>query len=295
MIKILTNILGTVSSVYFFRQLASIWMDSRKIVEASGQVVTVHKGWTISKKGDEAHSDNPSTVGPVAAHSFSQDASPSRTTLPPTSTSLSTGQTFEFVDASNPSRARDPDVSKLIRAHAMRDSARRKKRTGEKDRPAASMQSHSQQPLQEPVISTERLQQFMQESIAGQVERSYAVVPFARDPEPSLSAVVHDLINVSSRMYPMEGAFKFNPLSPAQWFHFAQADQALYHALQYTSATYQSLYDGEKQSRRAAYEMSQCIHLLNERLRVDDDVTDGTIAATSCLALVEVRLIEMLK
>lgn len=261
--------------------------SSRRIVEASGQVVTVHKGWTVtsSKKGDEPqfHPNTlPTARQPFPAPSFSNDSSPFQA---PTAGA----QEYEFVDGSDPFRTRDPDVSKLIRAHAMRDSARKKKRGAQREASEGARSRDLQNDSRpETPLSFERLQHYLRNKVEIEVEKSYQTIPYARDPHPSLSAVVHDLINVSSRMYPMESAFRFNPLSPAHWFHFAQADQALYHALQYTSATYQSLYDGEVQSRRAAMEMGKCVGLLNERLQAHDEVSDGTIAATSCLALVEV-------
>jgi hypothetical protein len=286
-----------------------ILMESRKIIEATGQIVTVHKGWTISKKPDELEVESASTghsrTTPYiphessAAHPAPLSKAPRGRQLKPFAT-----RTFEFVDGSDPIRNRDPDVRKLVRAHAMRDSARKKKQR--KDLPKDLQQEDDRRLL--PALRTDDVQDVPNAAmtvfgepklsethvprwIIGEVERSYQIIPFARDLDPSLSAVVHDLINVSSRMYPNEGAFKLNPLSPAHWFHFAQSDQALYHALQYTSATYQSLYDGEKQSKRAALEMAQCMHLLNDRLSDVDDIADGTIGATSCLALVEVIMI----
>jgi hypothetical protein len=45
-----------------------------------------------------------------------------------------TPQHFEFVHGTDPFRNRDPDVRKLVKAHAMRDSARRKKKQWDPER-----------------------------------------------------------------------------------------------------------------------------------------------------------------
>jgi hypothetical protein len=48
---------------------------------------------------------------------------------------------------------------------------------------------------------------------------------------------VNDLAIASSRMYPREPIFKFNPVSPAFWFHFALADKDLFHAVMDAATT----------------------------------------------------------
>jgi len=99
-----------------------------------------------------------------------------------------------------------------------------------------------------------------------------------------MTDLVHDLATASSRMYPRQSIFKFNPVSPVHWFHFALADKALFRAVMYAVSTYSGLFEGAVQSSKATTEFVQCIALVNSGPRVN--ITDGTIAAVSCLGLV---------
>jgi hypothetical protein len=272
----------------------------QNITEASGQVVTVHKGWTNRKKVEVVISEKsqrpkqlPNSSARLSSSSGDDPApsSVSRSSLPKRPKQPVTLPHFEFVHGTNPFRNRDPDVRKLVRAHAMRDSVRRKKQlqdpeNEERDKtlyPGLEFLDGEQRRIQPPVL------------VDDINNRAFRWIP---DPSLSLLSIkldsymtdlVHDLAIVSSRMYPREYVFKFNPVSPEHRFHFALVDKALFHAVMYTVSAYSGLFEGAIESNKAATEFSQCIALVNKRLAGPRmNITDGTIAAVACLAFVEV-------
>lgn len=274
---------------------------NQNITEASGQVVTVHKGWTNRKKADDVNSGNSmrqkqlpnSSVRLSPSSSDEPDpSSSSGSSLPKRPTPPVGPRQFEFVHGTDPFRNRDPDVRKLVRAHAMRDSARRKKQQQDTESEEAEETIYPGIKFLE-----EAKRRFQLPLLVDNVDNR----AFGWTPDPSLSLLsikldpymtdlVHDLATASSRMYPRESIFKFNPISPTHWFHFALADKALLHAVVYTVFAYSGLFEGAVESSKATTEFGQCIALVNKRLAGPRlDITDGTVAAVSCLALVEVN------
>lgn len=102
-------------------------------------------------------------------------------------------------------------------------------------------------------------------------------------------------------MYPFVSSFRFNPVSPAAWFDCALKDDALMHALLYTSSTYFGLLKGVTENKEATVHKGKSISLVKERLdgmsgrgEVVTEVVEMTVRAVSCLAISEVRGLSVL-
>ena len=100
-------------------------------------------------------------------------------------------------------------------------------------------------------------------------------------------------------MWPLEDLMRFNPISPASWFDWALSDEALFHALLYTTSTYAGLIAGSTESKEAILHKGKSMSLVNRRLSqlgtlgFEEDeprIAEGIIGAVSCLAITEVRL-----
>ena len=121
------------------------------------------------------------------------------------------------------------------------------------------------------------------------------------DPHPYLSPIIHHLISVGDAMYPFVSVFRFNPVSPAKWFDCALKDDALFHALLYTTSTYLGLVKGVTENREAILHAGRSVGLLL-RKRIGEVGSmgnfgfegEGTVRAVSCLAISEVCSISFL-
>ena len=91
-------------------------------------------------------------------------------------------------------------------------------------------------------------------------------------------------------MWPLESSLHFNPVSPAGWFDWALSDEALFHALLYTTATYAGLVRGTTESKEAVLHAGLSMKLIGERLGKtlsNGGREEGIIGAVSCLAFTE--------
>lgn len=117
------------------------------------------------------------------------------------------------------------------------------------------------------------------------------------DPHPWLSPIVYHLTAMGDAMYPLVSSFRFNPVSPAAWFDCALKDDALFHAILYTSSTYQGLLSGVTESKEAISHVGKSLTLVNTRLagmsegrEVVSEVVESTVRAVSCLGISEVSV-----
>jgi hypothetical protein len=114
------------------------------------------------------------------------------------------------------------------------------------------------------------------------------------DPHPELSYDIHNMQAIGAAMYPLVASFGFNPVSPASWFDSALQDEALYHALMYTTSTYAGLISGTTESKESMFYVGKSVSTVYKRLK-NMSLNDGlpmeslesTARAVSCLAISE--------
>ncbi|KAF2496782.1 hypothetical protein BU16DRAFT_560099 [Lophium mytilinum] len=279
-------------------------MSLQTIILPPGPLVLVHKGWHHDSK-DSADGLRQSDTGkskrslndvsiPVAKPLLSKSA-PKRSrgerTRPQTALGAAPGRTQDwlFVDATDPLRKRDPGVQKLVRRHVMRDyygdpESREKAKKPRTKSPTASavvaprLEGDPRAMLKECLLSR---------NPPGSATSLYGGgLPFAMKPH------FHKLMNfyiaqIARTLYPLHDTMIFNPAHKF-WFPLALTDEALFRALLYVSALGLTTLPGSKAS---ASEDSTSLTrplfgLLSRRLNDLSKVSDATIGAISCLAMV---------
>jgi hypothetical protein len=103
---------------------------------------------------------------------------------------------------------------------------------------------------------------------------------------PSAHALLSNYLTyASSRMFPVGSSLKTSPLKSPDWFHFAVADPAMFHAMLYAAATYLALLEGKSESKDTIYHQNQTILILQNRLNTSkQEFDDSALGAISCLA-----------
>ncbi len=98
-------------------------------------------------------------------------------------------------------------------------------------------------------------------------------------------------------MCPHLVSLKINPIGPTSWFDHALRDEALFHALLYTTTSYAGLIRGSTETKESVVHFGKSVSLVKERLKSICDVrngnkltslVEGTARAVSCLAFTEV-------
>ncbi|KAH7395644.1 hypothetical protein BKA64DRAFT_745837 [Cadophora sp. MPI-SDFR-AT-0126] len=261
-------------------------------------IMMVHRGWHLpsktrprsSKRSDDgsSRSSRLTTSTPTVQSQIQAPVSAS-----PTSTRVavsisksrpSSVQQFAFVNVTEPGRPKDAETKKLVRGHAVKDSTRKKRlmRQLNAER-AATIGSFIDVPARSsrdgPATND-----------SDQSLLTFPVPTQGLDPHPHLSPIIHYLASVGDAMYPFVSVFRFNPISPAKWFDCALKDDALFHALLYTTSTYLGLLKGATESKEAIIHAGRSIGLLRERLEgmhMSGEALEGAIRAVSCLAISE--------
>ena len=85
----------------------------------------------------------------------------------------------------------------------------------------------------------------------------------------------------------MDSHLAFNPVKTS-WFPLAIADELLLHTILFASAVTISFVKERRQSEEASDIMKPIFRLLTSRLEDKSKITDATIGAVSCLAMIEV-------
>lgn len=263
-------------------------------------MVMVHKGWRDSKKNQTSLSPslNPTRVGA------------GKVPLAHVKELPSVPQEFEFVNGTNPYVNKEPDIRKLVRAHVVRDSSRKKRHFKNLTRRSRTGKELVQSPssdMKEPSENEESTSS-IDETISPSGDETsisrYSSISVSRglDPNPELSPVIYHIKNMGTAMWPLEDEVRFNPISPAAWFDWALSDEALFHALLCTTSTYAGLILGTSESKDAIVHEGKSMSLVKRRLgmlgplgagtdKIDGREIEGTIGAVSCLAISEVRIV----
>jgi len=118
---------------------------------------------------------------------------------------------------------------------------------------------------------------------------SYSEYPI--DMQPHTHALLSSYLTyASSRMFPIGCSLKTSPLKTPEWFHFAVADAAMFHAMLYAAAMYLALLQGRPESKDTLHHQNQTLSIVRERLGIFNRSTDdATLGAISCLAIGGVR------
>jgi hypothetical protein len=216
-------------------------------------------------------------------------------------------QKFAFVNATTPFRNRDPEVRRLVRGHVVKDTTRKKKLRREKENPKEKTIVENPPPTDE--IQEDRLGVKTRPSSREAEETTLAALPkeyFSKfkynelDPHPELLPIIHHITEMGYAMCPHLVSFKINPIGPTAWFDHALRDEALFHALLYTTTSYAGLIGGSTETKESIVHFGKSVSLVKERLRSMCDVrngnevtalVEGTARAVSCLAFTEVSLL----
>jgi hypothetical protein len=216
-------------------------------------------------------------------------------------------QEFAFVNATTtaPFGNRDPEVSRLVRGHVVKDTTRRKKlrrETEEWGEKVATAKPRLIEPHQGRYLGLDKKQSLIaskETTLAALPQEYFLPSPSNElDPHPELSPIIHHITEMGYAMCPHLVSFKINPIGPTAWFDHALRDEALFHALLYTTTSYAGLIGGSTETKESIVHFGKSVSLVKERLssmcdlKNGNEVTvlvEGTARAVSCLAFTEVR------
>ncbi|KAF2816650.1 uncharacterized protein BDZ99DRAFT_515230 [Mytilinidion resinicola] len=278
-------------------------MSQQTIILPPGPLVLVHKGWQHGPKGsaDGLHQFHAGKSRrsfdasiPVAKPLLSKSATKrvrEERPRPQTTPGAAPGRTQDwlFVDATEPLRKRDPGVQKLVRRHVMKDyygdpEAREKAKRPRIKSPTSSAGVASVLERDHRAMLKESL---FSKNPPGSATSLYGGgLPFAIKP------YFHKLMNfyisqIARVLYPLQDNMIFNPAHKF-WFPLALTDEALFRALLYVSALGLTTLPGSKASASddPTGLTRPLFGLLSQRLNDLSKVSDATIGAISCLAMV---------
>lgn len=276
-------------------------MDQQIVLDVqSGSVVLIHKGWTRSKRrfvvGQNKSLPQPQLIRNTSRHHTRVDASmlledevtPQEDEVTPEKSPVP-DRKFEFVNGTKPFRNRDPAVRKLVRAHVMRDLSMSKKRQQQLRDQKALL--HVLDPRKGDQLWTNVPKYDLSPAIPRRLSHEVILGSFPVDMQPNLhKLLLRYLTTVPGPTHLFDSPAKYNPLR-AEWFRYAMTDKALFHAMLYTACVCIGLIEGVAEPADAIVQMDKTLQLVNRRLLdPSGDVTDGIIAALTCVALGEVRL-----
>ncbi|RFU34703.1 hypothetical protein B7463_g1657, partial [Scytalidium lignicola] len=269
-------------------------MDLLSVVHQNGPVILVHKGWNK----ENSKSDGPSNR--QTSRAIPRESEESESDLNPGTRKL------EFINATGPSRHKDPDVRRLVRSHVVKGSSRRRMQCQQANVVPGEKKSRPPTKHKAQISNPERLTSVVTEGIilsqgnnACKITRGLAqnsTPSLGLDPHFELSEIIHRIIDTGRAMWPLEQSLGFNPMSPIGWFDWALSDQALFHALLYTTYSYASLISGITGNREAMVHLGKSLNLVKERLKTREllpqpaetmVMSEGTIGAVSCMAITE--------
>jgi hypothetical protein len=259
-------------------------MDLFTVSSQIDPVVMIHRGWKDMEGSQNVSKRNDYSCQPQTGNGSTRTKTYDRETE---STTKGIHQKFEFINATQKSRNTAPEIKKLVRAHVVRDSSRRKK--------AMHLKSLQALPPQHKNTSSgSKPESLNSSSTTSSIETRHPRIPnlifHTLDPHPALSRTIYYISTVGSLMWPLESSLHFNPVSPVGWFDWALSDEALFHALLYTMATYVGLVRGTTESKEAVLHAGLSMKLIGERLGKsvsNGGREEGIIGAVSCLAFTE--------
>lgn len=223
-----------------------------------------------------------------------------------------TPKSFEFINATQPGRAQDPDVKRLVKSHVKKGV--RRGRTVRSEFQATSLApSDGSDGLgtawkRGPRIATLTASGLSSTTASGSSapfygNRAFPVPTGSRSQvllsyctfgrawwEGVLKLVTNpalDLCAVAPSWYPLEAHLSSNPVRVG-WFSLAMTDEVLFRSVLFSSASHLALKDGKREGQEASTLVSLIFRQLNQRLQSRSAFSDATIGILTCLAMVEV-------
>jgi hypothetical protein len=257
----------------------------------------VHRGWRSAPSHtgftEEVFRLDTSDPGATISSTLSQEKSSSHLKK-----KVPHVQEFAFVNATTPFKNRDPEVRKLVRGNAVKDSSRKRKLRRESEPPTSKALIGNSESIIEDKLSLKSKQISSETDLATLPKEYFSSFPRKElDPHPGLSFIIHHITEMGYAMYPDLVSDKISPISPTAWFDSALRDEALFHALLFTTTSYAGLIGGNAETKESIVHFGKSVGLVKERLEWMCDVrsgkkvtvlVEGTARAVSCLAFTEV-------
>ena len=292
-------------------------MDIIPIALPERPVMTVHKGWTPSKKHGNVnkwvlpvnlHHSEAKTLsrkGKSSAAHPPENATPPASQLTPAARSQKIGQRFEFInDATEPLHTKDASVRKLVRSHVMKEVARERREQKKTKLKDADSKREAAKRTEESCLPSER----QIEGSSGDNTEIAFPAEHQSTPSPPLDQEVEyhfpdiprkSLVSIrrlaflyftqlGSAMFPMEFHLAYQPPWQLLVLDISMTDDAVFQALLYCAAVTSTLAEGKRDSHDITVQMGLTIELINKRLDGGMRVADGMLWAVSCLAMGEV-------
>ena len=294
-------------------------MESVVIALPDRPIITVHKGWTPSKKagkvvnpihhgdkkGFETYTFSVSRKGKGSVFKPPEEETPLAGQILQAARPQVLDQQIDFVNnASEPLQTKDAAVRKLVRSHAMKAVARERREqkktslkgtttTREKAREANEVSLPSQQPMER--LSRETVNTV---PLARDQEAPYALPGlkfdyYFTDYLSKLQANRYRLetlyfTQLGSAMFPMEFHLAYNPPMQLLSFDSSFVDNVVIQSLSYAAAVCSTLAKGKRNSSDITAEMNKTIRFINRLLEEEKGVADGMLGAVIHLAMGEV-------
>ena len=214
-------------------------------------------------------------------------------------------QKLRFVNATTPAHNRDPEVRKLVRSHVRKRSSHDEKvRKGLRTKPNTASVTSLNARARIDVTSGER---FVPSSPGppplGSTTPFYGGTTFPMNPRfyklmncctTFLTVYVNrtadhaiDLDHIAHVLYPRESRLIFNPVK-TDWFPLAVTDEVMLHTTLLAAAMHIQFSNSWTTTREPDLLTERILRQLNARLANRSELSDTTLGAIACLAMLEV-------
>ena len=302
-------------------------MESVTIKLPNRPVTTVHKGWVPSKKRSNIINSVPAVNQPrFETHTFSISSRkgkssaanpPEEETLPvsqssPNSRQGGTSRRIDFVNnASEPLHTKDAAVRRLVRSHAMKEVARKRREQRktklkdadaecEKAKGANEMSSPSERPVErlsgDDVVSVPpaRGKGVLYVSDRSEIDFCFTDYLSKTQADRRRLASLYST-HIGSAMFPMEFHLAYNPPMQLSALDSSITDDAMFQSLFYAKAVCSTLAEGNRNSIHITAQMSRTIWLINRLLDGGMCLADGMLGAVCNLAMGEVSTMVLVR
>ena len=295
-------------------------MESVTVTLPKGPTITVHKGWTPSRKRGNVIKSVPAVGSPrcepyifsiLSQRGKNSATKPSEEETPFTSPTIpaarprGTGRRIDFVNnASEPLHTKNAAVRRLVRSHAMKEVARERREQKKTKLKDVDTKREEDRGTNEASFSSERPTERLSRDDVVSVPptRGYSVPCDLIRPEidhcfmdylSQIQAKTRRLASlyfpqVGSAIFPMEFHLAYNPPMQLRTLDSSFTDDVVIQSLSYAAAVCTTLAEGKRYSSDIAAQMSLTIGMINSLLDGEMGLNDGMLGAVSHLAMGEV-------